>query len=100
MENTPAVPDPGPDVPLGRVLLVEDEPEVAAGVAMLLEVEGAEVEVVHSGGEAIAAIERFAPDVVILDIGLPDMNGAEVYERIASRWPDLRVLFSSGHAQA
>ena len=37
---------------------------------------------------------------MILDIGLPDVDGVEVYERIAGRWPDLRVLFSSGHAQA
>jgi PAS domain S-box-containing protein len=86
--------------PLGRVLLVEDEPEVAAGVSMLLEAEGAEVYVVHTGGETPPAIERFMPDVVILDVGLPDINGFEVYEQIESRWPELRVLFSSGHAQA
>jgi PAS domain S-box-containing protein len=95
----PAAP-PTTSSALGRVLLVEDDPEVAAGVSMLLECEGAEVEVVHTGGETLPAIERFHPDVVILDIGLPDMDGVEVYEQIAVRWPDLRVLFSSGHAQA
>src|SRR5258706_7833593 len=42
--------------PLGRVLLVEDEPEVAAGVAMLLEYDGAEVEVVHTGADTLPAI--------------------------------------------
>jgi PAS domain S-box-containing protein len=99
-EEMPAAPETVPMAVLGRVLLVEDEPEVAAGVAMLLEVEGAEVHVVHSGAETAPAIERFAPDVVILDIGLPDIDGIQVYERIARRWPDLRVLFSSGHAQA
>src|SRR5207244_12153167 len=72
--------------PLGRILLVEDEPEVAAGVSMLLESEGAEVEVVHTGADTIPAIARFAPDVVILDIGLPDIDGVEVYEQIAARW--------------
>jgi CheY-like chemotaxis protein len=43
-------------------------------------------------------VERLAPHAVILDIGLPDMNGVEVYERIAARWPDLAVIFSSGNA--
>lgn len=95
-----ASPEAAPMAAFGRVLLVEDEPEVAAGVAMLLEVEGAEVHVVRSGGETVPAIERFSPDVVILDIGLPDIDGVQVYERIAGRWPELRVLFSSGHAQA
>jgi PAS domain S-box-containing protein len=99
-EEALAVPEVAPMAALGRVLLVEDEPEVAEGVAMLLEIEGAEVQVVHSGVETVPAIERFAPHVVILDIGLPDIDGVEVYERIAGRWPDLPVLFSSGHAQA
>ncbi|MEK6374970.1 MAG: PAS domain S-box protein [Acidobacteriota bacterium] len=99
-DAAPAVVVAPPMMALGRVLLVEDEPEVAAGVAMLLEIEGAEVHVVHSGGETVPAIERFSPDVVILDIGLPDIDGVEVYDRIVRRWPDLRVLFSSGHAQA
>jgi PAS domain S-box-containing protein len=85
---------------LGRILLVEDEPEVAAGVGMLLEAEGAVVAVARTGAETIPAIECFRPDIVILDIGLPDMDGVAVYSQIAHRWPDLRVLFSSGHAQA
>jgi PAS domain S-box-containing protein len=99
-DEATAVPETAPAIALGRVLLVEDELEVAAGVSMLLEVEGAEVHVVHRGGEVIPAIERFAPDVVVLDIGLPDIDGVEVYEGLARRWPNLRVLFSTGHAQA
>ncbi|HEV7921074.1 MAG TPA: PAS domain S-box protein [Thermoanaerobaculia bacterium] len=80
-----------------RVLLVEDEPAVASGLCRLLEAEGMEVSVVCEGAAVAAAIERLAPDVVVLDIGLPDMEGTQVYARIADRFPGLPVLFSTGH---
>jgi two-component system, cell cycle sensor histidine kinase and response regulator CckA len=83
-----------------RLLLVEDEPAVASGIATLMEMEGIEVEIVVTGGEAPAAIERFSPDAVILDIGLPDIDGVGLYDEIYRRWPDLPVLFSSGHGDA
>jgi two-component system cell cycle sensor histidine kinase/response regulator CckA len=35
---------------------------------------------------------------VLIDVSLPDMSGAEVYEEIAARWPDIGVIFSTGHA--
>jgi PAS domain S-box-containing protein len=81
-----------------RILIVEDEVAVAFGLKALLEVERVEVHVVHSGGEALPAIERLRPDCVILDIGLPDIDGIEVYRRIDLEWPELPTLFSSGHA--
>lgn len=89
-----------PDLAIRRVLLVEDEPAVASGIAMLLEMEGVQVEIVGTGREACAAIERFAPDAVVLDIGLPDVDGITVYGDIYARWPRLPVLFSSGHGDS
>jgi PAS domain S-box-containing protein len=83
-----------------RLLLVEDEPAVAAGIAMLMEMEGVKVETVNAGREACAAIERFSPDAVVLDIGLPDVDGITVYGDIHERWPHLPVLFSSGHGDS
>lgn len=83
-----------------RVLLVEDEAVIADGLKMLLEIEGAAVEVASLGSEALPAIEEFGPHVVVLDIGLPDIDGVEIYHRIESRWPHLPVIFSSGHADA
>jgi PAS domain S-box-containing protein len=85
---------------LRRVLLVEDEIAVATGLQWLLETEGISVDMVHTGGEAIGQIERRKPDVVILDVGLPDIDGTQVFAAIRKRWPDLPVLFSSGHAGA
>jgi PAS domain S-box-containing protein len=80
-----------------RLLLVEDDPAVATGIALLLDVEGIEALIIDRGSEALEAIEVFHPDAVILDISLPDIPGDEVYEMIAARYPTLPVLFSSGH---
>ncbi|MEK6373297.1 MAG: response regulator [Acidobacteriota bacterium] len=81
-----------------RVLIVEDEPSVASGLEAILEAEGVEVRVVARGREAAAAVAKFDPDAVLLDMSLPDMSGAAVYEQIAARWPDVAVIFSTGHA--
>ena len=85
---------------IDKLLLVEDEPAVASGIAMLLEMEGIKVRTVYTGRDSIPAIEEFNPDAVILDIGLPDMDGVGVYLEIQRRWPDLAVLFSSGHGDS
>jgi signal transduction histidine kinase/CheY-like chemotaxis protein len=87
---------PGPR----RVLIVEDEPAVAFGIQSLLEIDGIPATIVSTGAEAMPAIEKDSPDLVILDIGLPDIDGVEVYAGIAARWPVLPILFSSGHADA
>lgn len=81
-----------------RILLVEDDEMVSSAVAMLLELEGAAVLVVSRGGEALDAVRRFAPDLVVLDVGLPDVAGTVVFERLRQDFPDLPVLFSTGHA--
>jgi two-component system cell cycle sensor histidine kinase/response regulator CckA len=80
-----------------RLLLVEDDPHVAVGLMALLEIEGIEVSLVTLGRDAVGEIERFAPDAVILDVGLPDIDGVTVSRQIAERWPDLPVVFSTGH---
>lgn len=83
-----------------RILIVEDEAAVAFGIQALLEIEGIPTDIASTGAAAVPAIERCMPDLVILDIGLPDLDGVEVYAGIAARWPVLPILFSSGHADA
>jgi len=61
-----------------RVLVVDDNRDSADSLAMLLEISGHEVRTVHSGRDALAAAAAFAPDVALLDIGMPDLNGYEV----------------------
>jgi DNA-binding NarL/FixJ family response regulator len=47
----------------------------------------------------MSAIATFQPDVVLMDISLPDVSGVVVYRQIAARWPELGVLFSTGHVE-
>jgi len=68
--------------PSRRVLVVDDNLDGAESLAMLLELEGHEAHVAHDGLSAISSAERLAPDAVLLDIGLPGMNGYEVCRRL------------------
>ncbi|HTI48798.1 MAG TPA: PAS domain S-box protein [Casimicrobiaceae bacterium] len=61
-----------------KVLIVEDNADVARSLAMLVEMLGHRVELVNDGNLAVAAALAFVPDLVLLDIGLPGMNGYEV----------------------
>jgi PAS domain S-box-containing protein len=81
-----------------RLLLVDDDEAVVAGLGALLELEGIQVDAVRSGAAAIEYLRHARPDVVLLDVGLPDMDGTEVYAQIAAIDPELPVVFSTGHA--
>jgi PAS domain S-box-containing protein len=97
----PLPPDARPASPprtARKVLLVEDDEAVACGLEALLALEGLEVEVAPTGERAIELLQHEQPDVVILDVGLPDIDGATVYARIAEVHPELPVVFSTGHA--
>ncbi|MGZ4809114.1 MAG: response regulator, partial [Thermoanaerobaculia bacterium] len=78
--------------------MIEDEACIVEGVSALLSADGMEVHAVGLGAEGEAAVTSFAPDVVLLDFGLPDMDGAEVYARIRKLDPLLPVIFATGHA--
>ncbi|HEX8616083.1 MAG TPA: PAS domain S-box protein [Thermoanaerobaculia bacterium] len=80
-----------------RVLLVEDDPTVAAGLVTLLEMEGLVVDVAETGEDALRQVAARCPDVVVLDVGLPDMDGTQVYALLAAEHPELPVVFSTGH---
>ena len=68
-----------------RVLIADDNRDAADSLAMLLEMEGHEVTVVHDGREALAGIEKVLPDVALLDIGMPEIDGYEVARRARLR---------------
>ncbi len=61
-----------------RVLVVDDEPAILAAVAPLLRSRGYEVSTAMSGTTCLEAVQRLNPDVIILDLGLPDIDGVEV----------------------
>jgi signal transduction histidine kinase/CheY-like chemotaxis protein len=84
--------------PVGRkLLIIEDEAAIVEGIAALLERDGIEVSGISSGVKAAQAIARFHPDVVLLDFGLPDMDGSEVYALIRELEPSLPIIFATGH---
>ena len=82
-----------------RILLVDDHEVVRLGLAMLLE-DTPGVQVVGeagSGQEALRACERLVPDLVILDIRLPDQPGVDVCRHITQRWPHVRVIILTSY---
>ncbi len=66
-----------------RVLVVDDERSITDLVAMALRYEGLQVEVANAGRQALECISRFRPQLVVLDVMLPDLSGFEVLERMA-----------------
>ncbi len=69
----------------GRILIVEDEPMVAEVVERYLRRDGYEVAIVHDGKAALEEFQTFAPDLVVLDLMLPKIDGREVCRRIRER---------------
>jgi PAS domain S-box-containing protein len=65
-----------------RVLIADDNQDAAETLAMLLQIEGHQVHVVHDGRAAVSAFVDFNPDVALLDIGMPELSGYEVAKRV------------------
>ncbi len=88
-------------VPPRRVLIVDDNADAADSLAELLRMQGHETHTVYSGKEALACIESFKPDVALLDIGLPEMNGYELARHLRAM-PELkgmRLVALTGYGQ-
>jgi CheY-like chemotaxis protein len=77
-----------------RVLLVEDHLDAATSTAEVLRLDGHEVSFAMDGLAALAAAQAIQPDVVILDIGLPKMDGYEVAQRLAASCPEKAYLIA------
>jgi two-component system, NtrC family, nitrogen regulation response regulator NtrX len=81
-----------------RILVVDDEAAIRDSMRMILEYEGYEFLGAPAGQDAIAAVERDAPDMVFLDIKMPGMDGLDVLSRIKAISDQLPVVMISGHA--
>lgn len=68
-----------------RILLVDDDRDTLDACSLLLHYSGHECRTALTGKAALAELDRYAPDIVILDIGLPDMNGCELAVEIRAR---------------
>ncbi|RLB28890.1 MAG: sigma-54-dependent Fis family transcriptional regulator, partial [Deltaproteobacteria bacterium] len=79
------------------ILVVDDEASILRSVEGILSDEGFEVVCADSGSRALEMIEEVMPDLVLLDIWMPDMDGIQTLERIKSAHPGLQVIMMSGH---
>ncbi len=78
--------------PARRILVVDDNVDASDTLGTLLETLGATVQVAHSGEDALALLDTFGPDTVLLDIGMPDMDGYEVARRIRASPKHAEIL--------
>jgi two-component system KDP operon response regulator KdpE len=82
-----------------RILLVDDEVAIQRAVGPLLRSRGYEVDVAGSGAEALDSFEGRTPDLVVLDLGLPDVEGTEVCRRIRAKSPLPIIVLSARSAE-
>jgi len=80
------------------VLVVDDEAAIRDSLHMILEYEGYRVEEAANGSQALSKVAERAPDAVVLDIKMPEMDGLELLKALRERGYDMPVLMISGHA--
>ncbi len=85
-----------------RILVIDDNCDVADALGMMLSIEGHTVQIANSGHEALALADRYVPDIAFLDIGMPEMDGYEVAgllrEKLSAKPPLLVALSGYGSA--
>jgi two-component system OmpR family response regulator len=85
---------PGRDgEPADRVLVVDDEPNITDLVATALRYQGFEVATASGGRDALSAVTTFRPDLVVLDVMLPDLDGFAIHQRLTDERRQVPVLF-------
>jgi PAS domain S-box-containing protein len=84
-----------------RIVVADDNRDAAASLAALLELEGHEVAVVNDGAAALDAIQQSRPDIALLDIGMPSLNGYDIAKRVrAAEWgSDITLVAVTGWGQ-
>ncbi|MDP2689443.1 MAG: response regulator, partial [Deltaproteobacteria bacterium] len=81
-----------------NILIVDDEKDIREALEGVFRDEGYGVSVAGSSEEALRKLDSSAPDLVLLDIWLPGMDGVDALKEIKSRFPFLPVIMISGHA--
>ena len=80
-----------------RILIVDDEPRLCELGKLVLESQGYEVHTAADGFEALIALKRSLPDIIISDLSLPNMSGFELLSVVRRRFPTIPVIVISGH---
>lgn len=82
-----------------KVLLIDDEPAIARALRPLLHGHGFDVAVAETGAEGLSQLENFAPDLILLDLGLPDISGVELTPRLRLRTQAPIIILSVHDAE-
>lgn len=80
-----------------KLLIVDDEMGIVEEIKDFFQEEGFEVQTADTGKEGIEAVRKFHPDVVLLDMKLPDMSGLEVLKLCKQVSPDTKVIVNTGY---
>jgi CheY-like chemotaxis protein len=83
-----------------KVLVVDDNQDSADSTVMLLQIWGHEAVAAYSAERAISTARSFDPDVVLMDIGMPEMDGFDIAKELRTFCPDVRVVAITGFTQA
>ena len=83
-----------------RALIVDDDVDFADTLVEILEMRGVVVEVANNDGDALRAVDAFAPDVALLDVHLPGLSGFEVTSRLKQMNPELGIVILSPPIQS
>lgn len=80
-----------------RIMVIDDEASIRQSLSDILMDEGFDVILASDGHEALRRLHNAIPDLILLDIWMPDMDGTEVLKEIKNKWPDIKVIVISGH---
>jgi len=80
-----------------KVLLVDDEQEFVETLADRLAIRDLQTSTAHNGQEALSAVEKDEPDVIVLDLKMPGLHGIDVLRRLKQAYPNVEVIILTGH---
>ncbi|MDQ1363761.1 MAG: hypothetical protein QG652_1623, partial [Pseudomonadota bacterium] len=98
MENTTTATE-AETRPVITILCVDDEKNILSSLRRLLRPEGYEVQLASSGAEGLEILEKMPVDLVISDMRMPEMNGAEFLEKVYAKWPDTVRILLTGYSE-
>ena len=80
-----------------KILIADDEPNIVASLEFLMRQKGHTVRVARAGDEALAAVDEFAPDLILLDVMMPRMSGYDVCQKVRenSAWDGIKIIMLS-----
>lgn len=83
-----------------KILIADDEVEFASTLSARLELRGYLTEMVNSGGAALEAVTRNEPDILLLDLKMPDLDGLAVLSKLRENHKELKVIILTGHGSS